>query len=153
MMFLHRKHFVFLSHTHAHMRTSFYNKTLPCNVRWIVTPAVPLPSFFEKVSNEDKFVFSSAPPSKPCSCFLQPISRCHYFGLQLMPLAGLTRVSAGCMVMDLPLRMFQISLSGFREESLCPPRMDAKPRGDDGKIFNRALFSLFFLVFFVVSHF
>lgn len=76
-------------------------------------PSVLLSSFFEKASNEDKFMFSSAHPSKSCSRFLQPMSKLHFFGLQLVLLAGLTRVTAGCIMMDFPLRMFQIILSAF----------------------------------------
>lgn len=63
------------------------------------------------------------------------MSKLYYFGLQLVLLAGLTHVSTGCIVMDFPLRMFQISLSGFRE-GLRPPGMDAEPEGTFGKIFD-----------------
>lgn len=110
-------------------------------MRWIVTPVCPCHLFFEKASNEDEFVFSSALPSKPYSCFLQPMSKLYYFGLHLVPLSGLTRVSAGCDVMDFPLRMFQISPCGFHEE-VCVHQ--GRMLSDWGKIFDRDLFILFF---------
>lgn len=117
---------------------------------WIVSHTLAC-HLFEKVSNEDKSVFPSClslrqPCSRARSCFLQPMKELHYFGLGFAPLAVLTHASAGYMVMDFPLRMFQNGLPSvcggefrFRQGLLSET---SNGRAEYGRPFGHALFIL-----------